>query len=783
MDNSSNTPRKFHEYPLCEDATRPQVDRATVGCSRRGFLKAAGSLGMAQWGLGARVGMLSSAGLVASGLVGTPGADSPAMAAHPEEKVRGLYREPGLLLEKLLQEAGSLYDANNVQILARLHQDFLSGEWGEEQVQSLDAWLNNATRHVEVDLDNPQTLKPGEMTHTDQNGSVIMLLRVGRQGAPVFGYQFVDLEVITEPDGLFAIPIVVEQRNWVLLRLARAPVGVTDLIIQLDCQSATGNFPMPLHQRIEVSPPGYWQLDLRDEKGQECPATLRIVSLPDGNNYRPAGAVEFAPQMDDIGGDPLPVPNHPPAGPGRPYPYCVPGPRAGFYWCVDGSFEMSLPHGHWQVTVCRGLEYEPELWEFEIAPGEHRHDSIQLSRWTNQPSEGWFSGDMHIHSRLSSDRDAERLLIWLQAAEINVANILQMGNATRTYYPQRGFGKEARVQRGNYVLVPGQEDPRAMFGHAVGVNLQSLVRNPDRYLDNHWVADEIHRQGGLYGHAHMIFNGFNIKRDLAMLMPSGRSDFGEILQSGMLETELYHEFLNLGFQLAAAASSDVPYGHTLGEVCMYAYTGKPELDPDAWFESVRAGHTFVSTGPMVKLEVNGAMPGTVLRFAEESTLAIRVSASGSPRMTAPELIEVLSQGDVAFTMPVPRNQNQAVLEVELPVRGGCWIAARVTGRDGSQAHTTPVYVERQGLRWWKMEAVPSLLAGCLETLQGIEDELNYFSQALKSGQIPSHDFYVNAVVAQAPMIHQHIAEARQAYQTLDEQYQHEITTRKSLGLG
>lgn len=45
---------------------------------------------------------------------------------------------------------------------------------------------------------------------------------------------------------------------------------------------------------------------------------------------------------------------------------------------------------------------------------------------------------------------------------------------------------------------------------------------------------------------------------------------------------------------------------------MYAYA--PEAgDGAAWFEAVGRGRTFVTNGPMLELEVGGAMPGDELR--------------------------------------------------------------------------------------------------------------------------------------------------------------------------
>jgi hypothetical protein len=49
-------------------------------------------------------------------------------------------------------------------------------------------------------------------------------------------------------------------------------------------------------------------------------------------------------------------------------------------------------------------------------------------------------------------------------------------------------------------------------------------------------------------------------------------------------------------------------------------------------------------------------------------------------------------------------------------RGGCWLAARARAGDGTSAHTTPVYVVREGLRFWKFEWLDELLTKRLASL-------------------------------------------------------------------
>src|SRR5690606_30613179 len=91
-----------------------------------------------------------------------------------------------------------------------------------------------------------------------------------------------------------------------------------------------------------------------------------------------------------------------------------------------------------------------------------------LRRWVDMRKMGWYSGDDHVHCRILSSGDAERLMAWVQAEDIHVANIVKMGDINRTWFEQRGWGKAYRVVAGDVVLSPGQECPRThQIGHTI----------------------------------------------------------------------------------------------------------------------------------------------------------------------------------------------------------------------------------------------------------------------------------------------------------------------------
>jgi len=119
-----------------------------------------------------------------------------------------------------------------------------------------------------------------------------------------------------------------------------------------------------------------------------------------------------------------------------------------------------------------------------------------------------------------------------------------------------------------------------------------------------------------------------------MNIPRGKVDFGEILQFGVLGTDLYYEFLNLGYPLTASAGSDLPWGGSIGEVRVFAYLGEKKFSADNWFQAFGNGHTFVSSGPMLELDVEGALPGDTLKLNKDRAVKVQARLRINPQLGA-----------------------------------------------------------------------------------------------------------------------------------------------------
>jgi hypothetical protein len=393
---------------------------------------------------------------------------------------------------------------------------------------------------------------------------------------------------------------------------------------------------------------------------------------------------------------------------------------------VKSGFQIELPAGDYRLVVNKGLEYTPVERTIKMERAARR-ETVTLSRWVDMAARGWFSGDDHVHIERATPDGNRNALLWAQAEDVRVCNVLLMGDAKEIYYRQYAFGPGGRAQQNATWLVPGQEEPRtAHLGHTLHLNVAAPARGASAYYDYGPVFAR-HRERGLSGFAHVGRRRwfFQADRGLTLLAPAGLVDFVEIAQMGYIGVDRWFEFLNLGFRLTAMAGNDVPWGGTIGSTRVYAHTGT-QFDPDRWFEAVRQGRTFVTTGPMLEFAVNGKLPGTVLPARKGDRLRVEARAWGANPGARPVRLKLVSFGDVLNEVA---GDGALELSMEVPVTRSLWITASCETNPKqlmdvpgyfSGAVATPVYVEMDGRPTRDETHLAALVQRRMQTLDEIE---------------------------------------------------------------
>lgn len=669
------------------------------------------------------------------------------------------------IVSALLRHQWDLLDTAQRAILGEIDQQFYKLESRSKKPKSNEAHstfaktqatvekklvqlLGSITNVVRVTIVNglTKTAETEPVTLPGDTGALFIRIQSGDKETR---YETLSYDLSSDQDSIHYV-VAPAGVTWALIELSHLPAGRTSLLLKLD---GIKDRWIPLLVDVSTPLPGRLKIAvLSDRDGKPVPAMVRMVWTTDGTVRKPSNALELAPQFDNQG------------SPADPRNAMLPGKLAGEYWCVPGPFDMMVSPGDWEITIRRGIEYTPITDSFTVDSGQSINKTYPMRRWVDMPKRGWYSGDAHVHFRMLSDTDAKHMMTWAKSEDIHVTNILKMGDINRTWFQQRGFGPDSHYIDGDFVLVPGQECPRTheQLGHILALNTRGMVRNPQHYYLYDEVFDAVHAQGGLTGYAHVGSNNFHVHRDMSINVPAGRADFVEIMQFGKLATPLYYEFLNLGFKLTAAAGSDVPWGGTVGEVRMYAYVGSQPFSADAWFDAVKRGRTFVTNGPMIEFKVDEAMPGEEVIVTAGQVVRVKAKAWCDPQHMTQASIQIVQNGDVIQRTNAQVGATEMTVDFSLPSGNGFWIAARATCGNGSQAHTTPVYVIRKSLRFWKYASVDKLVRKRLESLNEVEAVVATARNLHHQGRIDYHRPWMQFSLQSTDLLTR-VAKAREFY--------------------
>ncbi len=496
------------------------------------------------------------------------------------------------------------------------------------------------------------------------NGRLDVSLGVVRAGAPV------RFRVIAAPSGsepeVQLDEVVSDPTGFSSRRLELTHLAGQSVVLVLEAEPAAGVEPgtdppsnVALWRDPTLYTPARLAVEILDAAtGDRTPVRVRFTEAKGASAPLPEAAIGIQYGSNDVA-----------AG----YQFL---PDSSFY--VDGAFASELQPGDYRIRVSKGYEYVEQEIGLTLGPGEDVARSIELDRWIDMPARG---------------------------EDIHVGALLQMGDFWTTYFAQYAWGRDGVYQLEDYMLTSGQEEPRTHeIGHTISLAADDFVRYRGEYYHYDRVFDRVHELGGVSGYAHKGV-GFHGYRGLTLDVLREKVDFIEVLQfcgaDEPLLTDQYYHFLELGFELTALGGSDFPFcgrDNRIGDARFYTYLGD-DFSFDSWRGALRAGHTFVSSGPMIEFTVNGKRAGDRLEVSAGSTLRVQATAFGHQDQVPLTRLEIVAHGQVIATAtpddPIG-SAGQLDIDLELPVEKGVWIAARTQAGPGQAAHTTPVYVSVDG---------------------------------------------------------------------------------------
>ncbi len=496
--------------------------------------------------------------------------------------------------------------------------------------------------------------------------------------------------------------------------------------------------------------------------GRPAPCRINVVGS-DGNFYQPA---ENPLKLYSLTGQ------WPASGAKGNRKEKAPYRYLGRYFYSTGNVTVSVPPGRTRVEVFRGFESRPENATTMVSAGMHHNAEIKISRTTSMAAENYFGGDPHLHLQRVTDRDDETLFELLSAEDIWFGTPLSYNEPAGPYagvmekmdYPQfRGLGLDSIRSQDSVSILSGQEYRSSQYGHLNLFLRDRLVFEGQSYNADDWpvygiVGAETKSQGGYAIQAHGGY-GLEIYADAAL----GTVDAVELLQFGVYRgiglIDWYH-MLNSGYRFPCVGASDFPACRFLGDCRTYVWNSAAEasaatadaqtpekLRPDfsAWLKNAAAGQSFVTTGPLLLLDVEGKRPGETILRDDAGPMSVTATIRMRCEVTNVQHVDLIVNGEVVERFSHSMDDTKIGWQTfshPLQLDSSSWIAARAWsttpgGQPDAESHTNPVYVYlggrkpyvRSSLDEWVRQVDGQIAKHTTREFEKKSRVLNYFQQA------------------------------------------------------
>lgn len=374
---------------------------------------------------------------------------------------------------------------------------------------------------------------------------------------------------------------------------------------------------------------------------------------------------------------------------------------------VDGTFQVELPVGEVYVEIAKGFEYVAVRRKLTIDPAQ-RELRLEIARHTNLRTRGWVTADTHVHFLSPSTAVLEA-----QAEGLNLVNLLaaQWGDLFTNvgdlpHGPLTSQDKETIVWvgtenrqhlLGHLGLLGGHGGP--VFPMSAGGPGESYLGDPLWTSLGDW-ADACRQREGVVIAVHFPNPTAELAADIVLGKIDGvelypRTGNDQFRSLGFLD---WYRYLNCGYRVAAVGGTDKMLAATpVGASRTYAHIGAGDFTFETWAAAVRAGRTFMSTGPLLLLQVDGRVPGDEIVLGKEGG-TVQVKAETTSHVPFHRL-EIVFNGRVVASRDASGGTRDMTFQESIKIPGPGWLAARCSSSLGPAtawpfgiaAHTSPVY--------------------------------------------------------------------------------------------
>ncbi len=383
------------------------------------------------------------------------------------------------------------------------------------------------------------------------------------------------------------------------------------------------------------------------------------------------------------------------------------------HFSCPGVAQLELAPGSYRYGIERGPEFKPISGSFAAAENRPQRVAAKLDRVTDLAKEGWWSGDLHVH------RPPGDIELLMQAEDLHIAPVMTWWNRMNLWSTQKPPAQVlVNFDRNRFYQLMAGEDEREggallYFNLDAPLPITAATRefpSPMKFLAmarekrGAWVDVEkpfwwdapvwfASGQVDSVGLANNHMNRSQMYETEAWGRPRDAAQLPAPRGNGYWTQEIYYHLLNCGIRLPpSAGSASGVLQNPVGYNRVWVHCG-PELTWAKWWEGLRAGRSFVSNGPLLRVKANGQWPGQVFPGRDGVEVELEAALDGNDTMPT---IEIVKNGRVERTMRAGDLRVSAGKLGSLRFTESGWFLVRVIADNPKTfrfASTAPFYVE------------------------------------------------------------------------------------------
>ena len=401
------------------------------------------------------------------------------------------------------------------------------------------------------------------------------------------------------------------------------------------------------------------------------------------------------------------------------------------YFHTGGEDDIEVPAGSFSIEVMKGLSRTPVRRLLMVTAGVTTPLVVTLParEWPAGSDRRWVSADVHVHMNYGGQyRNTPRhLMLQAQAEDLDIVENLVVNKEQRIPDIAYSGGGVDEVSSAQTLIVHGQEFHTSYWGHLGLLAIRGNILLPgyagypntaaaSLYPTNAAVADLAHAQGAVVGYVHPFEEepqplskpAHTDADELPVDVALGKVDYLEVVgfSDHKATAGVWYRLLNLGFRIPAAGGTDAmpDYATLRGPVGLnrvFASVAKGTLNSDEWLESLRAGRTFATNGPLLDFSLGDTGLGGTLDLARPGRISFRAALAS---LVPVERAQIVCNGRVVRELGLNKTHQALTTRGELQIEKSGWCLLRAfTSRaeypvldNFIYATTSPVYVTVRG---------------------------------------------------------------------------------------